>query len=123
MGERPTDDATLKDSAPRRTWLAAERTYLAWLRTALAALALAVGVGRLLPALISVSHIAFGVVGAGYGVFGVLILVLGAYRTQRVRGALVKNHPLPPDVWTIWVLTVLGVVLAVATIALVIVEV
>lgn len=123
MEERPTDDATLKDSAPRRTWLAAERTYLAWLRTALAALALAVGVGRLLPALISVSHVAFGVVGAGYGVFGVLILVLGAWRTQRVRGALTANDPLPADIWVLWLLTIFGVVLAVATIALVIVEV
>ena len=40
------------DSAPRRTWLAAERTYLAWLRTAFAALGLAIAVGRLLPALV-----------------------------------------------------------------------
>jgi putative membrane protein len=111
------------DSAPRRTWLAAERTYLAWLRTALAALALAVGVGRLLPALIEVSHVAFGLVGAGYGVFGVLILVLGAWRTQRVRGALTANDPLPADMWVIWSLTAIGVVLALATIALVVVEV
>ena len=76
------------DSAPRRTWLAAERTYLAWLRTAFAALALALAVGRLLPALIAVSHVAFGLVGAGYGVFGVFLLALGAYSTQRVRSAL-----------------------------------
>ena len=123
MEERPTDDGTLKDSAPRRTWLAAERTFLAWLRTGFAALALAIAVGRLLPALISVSHIAFGVVGAGYGVFGVLIILLGAYRTQRVRGALVTNDPLPADLWVIWSLTAIGVVLAVATVVLIFVEV
>jgi putative membrane protein len=123
MDERPTHDTALKDSAPRRTWLAAERTYLAWLRTGFAALALAIAVGRLLPALISVSHAAFGLVGAAYGVFGVYIIVLGAYRTQRVRGALHANDPLPSDMWVIWSLTLIGVVLAVATIGLIFLEV
>jgi putative membrane protein len=124
MEERPADDSSqLMDSAPRRTWLAAERTYLAWLRTAFAALALAIAVGRLLPALIDVSHVAFGVVGAAYGVFGVLVLVIGASRTQRVRLALAANRPLPTDIWTVWLLTVLGLALAIATIALILVEV
>jgi putative membrane protein len=124
MEKRPADDSSqLMDSAPRRTWLAAERTYLAWLRTAFAALALAIAVGRLLPALVDVSHVAFALVGAAYGVFGVVLLALGAYRTQRVRGALVANRPLPTDAWTVWVLTVVGFVLAIATIALILVEV
>jgi putative membrane protein len=124
MDERPRDDSSqLMDSAPRRTWLAAERTFLAWLRTAFAALALAIAVGRLLPALVDVSHVAFALVGAAYGVFGVVLLALGAYRTQRVRGALVANRPLPTDAWTVWVLTVVGFVLAIATIALILVEV
>jgi putative membrane protein len=124
MDERPRDDSSqLMDSAPRRTWLAAERTFLAWLRTAFAALALAIAVGRLLPALVDVSHVAFALVGAAYGVFGVVLLALGAYRTQRVRDALVANRPLPTDAWTVWVLTVVGFVLAIATIALILVEV
>jgi putative membrane protein len=113
----------VRGSAPRRTWLAAERTYLAWLRTALAALALAIAVGRLLPALVSGSHVAFGAVGAAYGVYGVLVLIFGAYRTQRVRVALAAEEPLPTDMWVIWSLTVAGFLLAVATIVLVIVEV
>jgi putative membrane protein len=124
MDERPADDSgQLMDSAPRRTWLAAERTFLAWLRTAFAALALAIAVGRLLPALVSVSHVAFGVVGAAYGVFGVMVLLVGAYRTQRVRGALTVNRPLPTDMWTVWLLTIIGLALAVATIVLIFVEV
>ena len=36
--------------ASRRTYLAEERTLLAWWRSGLAAFAVAVGVGRLLPA-------------------------------------------------------------------------
>jgi putative membrane protein len=115
----PEDDLT--DSAPRRTWLAAERTYLAWLRTGLGALGIALAVGRLLPALIDAEHRAFGLLGVGYGVLAVFLLVMAAYRSQRVRGALAAQRPLPPDTWTIWVLTALSLVLAAGTIALVVV--
>jgi putative membrane protein len=118
---RPGDD--LRDSAPRRTWLAAERTYLAWLRTGLGALGLALAVGRLLPALIDASHLAFGVLGGGFAVLGVFLLVLAAYRAQRTRTALKAGTPLPTDFWAVWVLTVASCVLAVGTIVLVIAEV
>jgi len=111
------------ESAPRRTWLAAERTYLAWLRTALGALGLALAVGRLLPALIDADHTAFGLLGAGYGLLGVFVLVLGAYRAQRIRSALVARRTMPADFWEIWALTVFSLVLAVATVVLVFAEV
>ena len=107
MEQRPTEDGGLADSAPRRTWLAAERTYLAWLRTGLGALGLALAVGRLLPALVDADHTAFGLLGAGYGVLGVFVLVLGAYRAQRIRAALAAGRQLPTDFWEIWALTVL----------------
>lgn len=119
--KRPGDD--LKDSAPRRTWLAAERTYLAWLRTGLGALGLALAVGRLLPALIDASHLAFGLLGGGFAVLGVFLLLLAAYRAQRTRTALAAGDPLPMDFWAVWVLTAWSCVLAVATIILVIAEV
>jgi len=112
-----------RDSAPRRTWLAAERTYLAWLRTALGALGLALAVGRLIPALIHASHVEFGLLGAGYGVLGILALVIGAYRTQRLRGALSAGTPMPSDFWAVWLLTAVSLMLAVATIILVLAEV
>lgn len=123
MEEQPKDVVNLADSAPRRTWLAAERTYLAWLRTGLGALGLALAVGKLLPALIDASHIVFGLLGAGYGLFGVFVLVLGAYRAHRTRAALIAGQPVPPDYWEITALTVFSIVLAVATIALIFVEV
>ena len=119
--QTPGDDLT--DSAPRRTWLAAERTYLAWLRTGLGALGIALAVGRLLPALIDAEHVAFGLLGVGYGVLAVFLLVMAAYRAQRVRAALAAQRPLPPDTWTIWVLTAASLVLAVGTIALVVVAI
>jgi putative membrane protein len=111
------------DSAPRRTWLAAERTYLAWVRTALGALGMALAVGRLLPALTDVSHVAFGLLGAAYGVFGVLLLVLAAYHTRGVRSALWAQEPLPENGWSLALVTGYGLVLAVLTIVLIVVEI
>jgi putative membrane protein len=110
------------DSAPRRTWLAAERTYLAWLRTGLGALGLALAVGRLIPALVDVSHVAFGLLGIGYGALGIFLLCMSAFRAQRVRTALAAQRPLPSDVWTLWVLTAASLVLAVFTVILIAVE-
>jgi putative membrane protein len=123
MAENPTPDEGLTESAPRRTWLAAERTYLAWLRTGMAALGLSLAVGRLLPALLDTSHIAFGLLGAGFGVFGIFMLVLGAYRAHRTRAALVARRPVPTDYWEITALTVFSVVLGIATVVLIFVEV
>lgn len=117
------DVAAGQGSAPRRTWLAAERTYLAWLRTALGALGLALAVGRLIPALIHASHVTFGLLGAGFGILGILLVAIGAYRAVRVRAALAAGLPVPEDFWTAWLLTAVVGVLAVATIVLVFAEV
>jgi putative membrane protein len=122
MDESPTEDGGLADSAPRRTWLAAERTFLAWLRTGLGALGLALAVGRLLPALVDADHVAFGLLGAGFAALGVFLLVLAAYRAQRTRAALAAGRPLPLDLWAIWALTAFSIVLAAATIILILVE-
>ena len=111
------------DSAPRRTWLAAERTYLAWIRTALGAFGMALAVGRLLPALTDVSHVAFGLLGAGYGVFGLVLLLLAAYRSRGVRSALAAQRPLPEHAWTLWLVTGFALVLGAFTVILVLVEI
>jgi inner membrane protein YidH len=123
MDESPKEDGGLADSAPRRTWLAAERTFLAWLRTGLGALGLALAVGRLLPALVDADHVAFGLLGAGFAALGVFLLVLAAYRAQRTRAALAAGRPLPLDLWAIWTLTAFSIVLAAATIILIVAEV
>jgi putative membrane protein len=123
MEERSTEDAGLRDSAPRRTWLAAERTYLAWLRTGLGALGLALAVGKLLPALLDADHVAFGLLGVGFGLLGAFLIFLAAYRAQRTRAALAAGTPLPTDYWALWALAVISAVLAIATIILVVAEV
>ena len=59
----------------------------------------------------------------GFGVLGVFVLVLGAYRALRVRSALISGRPMPMDFWSLWLLTAISVVLAVVTMVLVIAEV
>ena len=74
--------------ATRRTRLANERTYLAWLRTSLTALAVAVGIGRIVPGVTDVTRLPFELVGGGFAVLGVLVIVYGAMRYVRVEDAL-----------------------------------
>ena len=118
-----TASQTVGDSAPRRTWLAAERTYLAWVRTALGALGMALAVGRLLPALTDVSHVAFGLLGAAYGLFGLVLLLLAAYRSVGIRASLAAQQQLPEHAWTLWLVTVFALALGAFTIVLVLVEI
>ena len=115
----PQNTSELRDSAPRRTYLAAERTYLAWLRTGLGAIGTALAVGRLLPALVGGSHRTYTLLGAGYGVLGIFLLTYALVRARRVRAALQSNAPLPLDSWALTVTTVIGLILAVATILMV----
>ena len=117
------DEPGLRDSAPRRTYLAAERTYLAWLRTGLGALGLGIAVGRLIPALIESEHLAFALLGVGYSALGAFLILFAGWRQRRVHRALVEDGPIPLDGWVVNVLTVAGLVLAAATVFLVVVEV
>ncbi|MCX6374031.1 MAG: DUF202 domain-containing protein [Actinobacteria bacterium] len=87
---RSTDPG--RDSAPRRTYLAAERTYLAWLRTGLAAIGIALAVGRLIPALIDASQVAFAVLGIGYASLGIFLIIYAAASARRI-------HRWPPSRW------------------------
>jgi putative membrane protein len=110
--ERGVEDAT------RRTRLANERTYLAWWRTGLTALAVAVGIGRLTPALTHGVRWPYEAVGAGFAAIG-LAFVAGAYlRTRAVERALDRGGYAPlPDRLAL-VLTLAGIVLGAATVVL-----
>jgi uncharacterized membrane protein YidH (DUF202 family) len=87
----PDPDRTDGPDVPRRTWLAAERTWLAWWRTGLGAAALAIAVGRVLPGLTGGTRWPYVVLGLGYGVLAVAVLVVGAVRQQRVAKALHRD--------------------------------
>jgi putative membrane protein len=124
MGEVPeqgADEPGVVD-ATRRTSLAAERTWLAWWRTGLGAAAVAVGVGRLLPGLTGGSHWPLRLLGLGYGALAVAVLVIGGVRQNRVATALRRGsyEQLSPRM-VLW-LTATAVALALATLAVVAVE-
>jgi putative membrane protein len=105
--------------ASRRTWLAAERTWLAWWRTGVGAAALAIAVGRLVPAVTRGARWPFVVVGLGYGVLAVAILVLGALRQQRTSAALRRgDYSELSSALVLW-LTAAAVVLSLGALALV----
>lgn len=103
----------------RRTWLAAERTWLAWWRSGVAVGAVALAVGRFLPGLTHGARWPYRLLGIGYGVLSVAVLLLGAARQRRAAAALRRGSF--DDLTTPLVagLTAAGVVLSVAAVVLV----
>jgi uncharacterized membrane protein YidH (DUF202 family) len=107
--------------ASRRTWLAAERTWLAWWRTGLGAAALAIAIGRALPAVTHGARWPFRLLGLGYGGLAVAVLVVGAVRQQRASDALRRGDFDELSTALVMWLTAAAVALSIATLALVIV--
>jgi putative membrane protein len=103
--------------ATRRTFLAEERTYLAWLRSGLAAIAVSLAVGRLLPALLDADQGVYRVLGVGYGLLGIFLMVYGAIRQRVVERHLVAGGFAPLPLWVVLILGGAGLVLGVATVA------
>jgi uncharacterized membrane protein YidH (DUF202 family) len=110
------------DDVTRRTWLAAERTWLAWWRTALGACVAGLGVGRVVPDLADLERWPFMVLGAVYSVIAAIIFVAGSRRWRSTEEALRRGEFRVLDRRLEAGLTAAGIVLALATIALVFVE-
>ena len=113
MREPGVEDAT------RRTRLANERTYLAWWRTALAAFAVSIGIGRVVPETADVTAWPYELVGAGFGVVGVAIVIAGHLRASAVENALRRGAFAPLAAGLTFALTAAGVILGTATVLLV----
>ena len=125
MTAAPEPDAGETDLADvkRRTWLAAERTWLAWWRTGLGAAAVSIGVGRLLPGLTGGALWPLRLLGLGYGVVAIAVLVIGAVRQNQVAAALRRGSyeelSTPLVLW----LTAAAVALSLATLVVIAVAV
>lgn len=108
--------------ATRRTWLAAERTWLAWWRTALGAAAVAIGVGRVLPDIVHSARWPFTLLGIGYALLAIAVLLAGAIRQQRTAKALRRGSYSEMSSSLVLWLTAGALVLAVGSLILVVVK-
>jgi uncharacterized membrane protein YidH (DUF202 family) len=103
-----------------QTYLASERTLLAWVRTGIAATAVSLGIGRVVP---EVSHVGhewpYITVGVGYAVLGTACVVYGLHRQRMLDHAVGEGGYAEPSRAAMAALAALGVLLAVATGALV----
>jgi putative membrane protein len=109
--------------ATRRTYLAGERTQLAWWRTGLAALAVAIGVGRVVPGIQDTeTRWPYVVAGVGFALWGILAIGYGsAHRAILDRGLREGRYDAPPA-WPLLTLTVSGVGLGLLTAVLIVVD-
>jgi len=105
--------------AIRRTRLANERTYLAWWRSGLASLAVAVGAGRIAPALAGGTTWPYEVVGLAFAVVGLAFIGYAYVRQRQVEAALQRGEFARFGDRPALVFSLLGAALGVATIALV----
>lgn len=109
--------------ATRRTWLAGERTVLAWLRTGLTATAVALAVGKVVPDLRDGGTTwPFIVLGAGYGLLGVLIVAYGLYRGREVDRAIRAGRWLTLDDRAMWVIGALTIALGVLAVGAIVAD-
>jgi putative membrane protein len=120
----PTDDGVDRrtDLAGRRTSLANERTLLAWWRTGLTALAVALGVGRLLPELApDATRWPFVAIGVAFAVYGIALFLYGTRRSGERDESLLGGPATSPD-RALTMLSAAGVVLGVASAVLILTQ-
>ena len=109
------------EEASRRTRMAGERTLLAWWRTGLAALAVAVGVGRLVPELSSGGkNWPYVLLGLGFAAYALALFVFGWARARQIDRALDEGTWSRGPDWATPVFAAGGVLLALAVVALIV---
>ncbi len=107
----------------RRTRLASERTQLAWWRTGLAALAVALGVGRVVPELDpSAVRWPYSVAGVGFALWGIAALAYGTLQRSQVEKAIDEGQVREPGTGPLLALTLLGVLLGLLTATLILLD-
>jgi len=109
----PTEDM-------RRTRLSGERTQLAWWRTGMAALAVALGVGRVVPELDpSAARWPYSVAGVGFALWGIAAIAYGSLQRAAVDREIEEDSPREPARWPLLALTMFGLGLGLLTATLI----
>ena len=116
----PQAEPDAEPDVTRRTLLAAERTWLAWWRTGVGVTAAAVGIGRLLPSFTNGARWPLQLLGIGYGVLALAVLLIGALRQHRADAALRSGGYEPLSSSLVNWLTLAGVALGLATLAIIV---
>ena len=116
--ETPAPAATQVD-VWQRTSMAAERTWLAWWRTALTATAGALAVGRFAPELLDVAPWPYVLLGCGYAVLALGLLVFGARRQRELERSILDGVHAPLAFRLVAGFTIGGVLLVALTVVLV----
>jgi len=111
------------EGAPRRTHLAAERTQLAWWRTGLTAIAVGIGVGRVVPELAGTTDTwPYVVAGIAFALYGVVLIAYGTTRARELERKLGGRHEIDASDRVLLLLTGCGVLLGLASVALIAIE-
>jgi len=109
--------------ATRRTLLANERTELAWWRTGLTALAVALGVGRVVPELNNSSlRWPYVVAGVGFAIWGILAMAYGSARRTTVDRVLESGRFPEPSYRLLQALATGGIALGLLTAVLILLD-
>ena len=116
--ESPTP-TTAQVDVWQRTSMAAERTWLAWWRTALTATAGALAVGRFAPELLDVAPWPYVLLGCGYAVLALALLVCGALRQRELERSILDGVHAPLPFRLVAAFTIGGVLLVITTVVFV----
>jgi putative membrane protein len=100
--------------ASRRTLLAVERTYLAWWRTGLTSFAVALGAGKVVPALTTGATWPYALIGCAFAVIGIICIVYAEQRRREVEKAARAGSFVSPHTGVTTALVVGGTALGLA---------
>jgi putative membrane protein len=118
----PPAAVDVADQVVKQSMMAAERTWLAWWRSALVAIAGALAVGRVTPQVLHVASWPYVLLGTGYGVIAISMVIVGALRHERLARVTVPGPISALDSRLIAAFSAGGVALAACTIALVLAQ-
>jgi putative membrane protein len=110
------------DMAVKQAVMAAERTWLAWWRSALVALAGALAVGRVTPQVLHVASWPYVLLGVGYGLIAIGMVIVGALRHERLTRVTLTSADSTVDSRLIAAFSAAGVAVAACTLALILAQ-
>jgi uncharacterized membrane protein YidH (DUF202 family) len=118
----PPVPVDLADMAVKQAVMAAERTWLAWWRSALVALAGALAVGRVTPQVLHVASWPYVLLGVGYGLIAIGMVIVGALRHERLTRVTLTSADSTVDSRLIAAFSAAGVAVAACTLALILAQ-